>query len=68
MLELPKLDPIEASRTYTFPNGGQVALKGVTNLLVRPSGNHRLKTSDGKLHIVPAGWIHLEIEAPGFTV
>lgn len=68
MIELTKLDPVEKSRTYTFPNGDTVSLADVTHFLARPSGNHRLRTADGKLHIVPAGWIHLEIDAAYFTV
>lgn len=68
MIELTKLDPAEKSRVYTFPNGETVSLTNVTQFLARPSGNHRLRTADGKLHIVPTGWIHLEIDAAGFTV
>ncbi|MCW4014023.1 MAG: hypothetical protein NWF07_13705 [Candidatus Bathyarchaeota archaeon] len=52
----------EQSRTYDFGNGKIVALQNVTELIVKSkSGNHRLKTGDGKLHIVPPGWIHIEI-------
>ncbi len=67
-MELTALNPTEASRTYTFPGGDKITLTNVTALLVRPSGNHRLQTGDGRLHIVPAGWIHIEIDAKAFTV
>ena len=67
-VEIPKLEVAETSRTYTFPGGDKIEIRGVTNLLVRPSGNHRLISSDGKLHIVPFGWNHLEILAPYFSV
>lgn len=30
-------------------------------LTISESGNHYLKTRDGKLHIIPTGWIHIEI-------
>ena len=67
-MELTALNPTEKSRTYTFPNGEKVALKDVTHFLARDSGTHRLQTADGKLHIVPVGWLHIEIEASAFTV
>lgn len=54
----------ETRRTYFFPKGDEVNLKGVIELLVRPSGTHRLKTVDGMMHIVPTGWIHIEIDSP----
>lgn len=64
------LTPIntEATRTYHFPGGEKVKLTNVVAFLARPSGTHRLKTSDGKLHIVQAGWLHIEIEASAFTI
>ena len=62
------LDPIEAKRIYTFPNGELVELIGVTELTVRPSGTHRLKTQDGHLHIVPSGWLHVEIDTSAWTI
>ena len=67
-MELTALNPHEASRTYTFPNGEKVTLNGVTHFLARDSGTHRLQTSDGKLHIIPTGWLHIEIDASAFTV
>jgi hypothetical protein len=66
--ELIALSPAESSRTYFFPKGETVTLANVTHFLARPSGGHRLKTADGKLHIVPPTWLHIEIEAGSFTV
>lgn len=68
MLELQKLEFPETSRRYLFPGGSTVTLSNVTHFLSRPSGSHRLRTADGKLHIVPTGWIHLEIEAAAFSL
>jgi hypothetical protein len=68
MIELTKLEPAEQRRTYTFPGGETVVLIGVTHFLARESGTHRLKTQDGKLHIIPIGWLHVEIEADSFTL
>ena len=48
-------------RTYYFPGNEKVELENVTELIVTESGNHRLKTADDKLHIIPPGWIHIEI-------
>lgn len=59
----------EKKRTYDFGKVlGKVVLENVTELVVRESGRHRLKTADGKLHIVPVGWIHVEIDASEWTV
>lgn len=51
----------EKTRTYSFPKGEVVELLQVVELIVSDSGNHRLKTADGLLHIVPTGWLHIEI-------
>ncbi len=67
-IELTKLNPAEKSRAYTFPNGDTILLTNVTHFLARESGTHRLQTGDGKLHIIPVGWLHVEIDADSFTV
>lgn len=59
--------PPEKTRTYRFPCGEAVVLHDVTELVVRPSGTHRLKTADGKSHIVPTGWIHIELDIENWT-
>lgn len=67
-MELTQLNPAEKSRTYTFPNGEKITLHDVTHFHAGET-THRLKTGDGKLHIVPkAGWLHIEIEAATFTL
>jgi len=53
----------ETSREYIFV-GRNVELKGVVELVVRPSGDHRLKTADGRLHIVAPGWLAIHIVDP----
>lgn len=66
--EMTTLDPIERKRTYTFPQTDTVELTNVIAIKVSDSGNHRLKTSDGLLHIVPTGWIHICIDADEWTL
>jgi len=68
MEEMTELNPMEKQRIYFFPNGEKIVLVEVTHFLARQSGSHRLKTNDGKLHIVPLGWIHIEIDVESFTV
>lgn len=68
MITMTTLDPVEKSRTYRFPGGETVRIDGATHFVARESGTHRLRTSDGRLHIVPTGWIHIEIEAEDFTL
>ena len=57
-----KFDAMELSRTYTYPDGAKVTVNNITHLAVRPSGNHRLIAEDGTLHIIAAGWIHIEMK------
>lgn len=67
MIEGIKTELNEQKRIYTFPTN-TVILNGVTELIVRPSGTHRLKTLDGKLHIIPTGWVHIEIDSKEWKV
>ena len=53
----------ELSRTYLFPNGEEVTIDGVNAISVRPSGTHRLETTDGYKFIVNSGWLAIRIEA-----
>jgi len=68
MLELTKLEKPETKRTYTFPGGEKVVIDNVTHFLARESGTHRLKTANGRLHVVPTGWVHIEIDASDFSL
>lgn len=60
-------NPPEKFRTYRFPNDEYVRLENVTELIVRPSGTHRLKTADGKFHIISTGWIHIALDIKDWT-
>ncbi len=62
-----KLDPPEKRRVYHFPGGDTLALENVVALCVRPSGNHRLETADGRRWIVAAGWLAVELEVEGWS-
>ena len=55
----------ECKRTYHFPKGEKVELYNLVEIIVRESGTHRIKTLDGKLHIIASGWIHIEIKGCG---
>ena len=57
-----KIDPPEKERIYYFPNNEKVILQNVCELIVRPSGSHRLTTTDGKSHIIPNSWLHIELD------
>jgi hypothetical protein len=57
----------EQARTYTFPGGTTVSLKGVVSINVSKSGTHRINTKDGKKHIIPTGWIHIEFDAEDWS-
>jgi len=53
----------EDVRVYTFANEQTVTIEKVRNLAISASGNHRLITEDKRLHIVPKGWLHIEIQS-----
>ena len=68
MSEKPEFRKVKKqNRTYMFPGGHRVDLKDVVSINVSKSGTHRLNTEDGKKHIVPPGWIHIEFEAEDWT-
>lgn len=58
----------EKERVYFFPNDEKVILKNIVELVVRESGTHRIKTNDNKLHIIPSGWLHIEIDETEWTI
>ena len=53
----------EKTRLYVFPNNQKIRIDYIRELKVSDSGNHRIITLDGKLHIIPFGWLHIEIES-----
>ena len=53
-------------RVYEFANG-TVEIKNIISINVSKSGTHRLNTEDGKKHIVPSGWLHIEFNADEWT-
>ncbi len=57
----------EQNRTYTFPGNQKIDLVGIVSINVSKSGTHRINTKDGKKHIVPPGWIHIEFDATEWT-
>lgn len=67
-IEMVPLTNGEKSRTYVWPNGARDTIENVTSICVRPSGSHRLQTADGKKHIVPTGWLRIEIDAAEWSV
>lgn len=52
----------EAKRTYHFPDGQGIEFENIIELIVHDSGTHRLKTNDGRLHIVAPGWLAITID------
>ncbi len=66
--EMVELNPPEQTRTYHYANGVTFVVKDVTHFASRSSGTHRLKTKDGHLWAIPAGFLAVEIEADRWTV
>jgi hypothetical protein len=54
----------ENTRTYTFPDDEIITIHKAREIFVsETSGNHRIKSEDGKLHIIKNGWLHIEIDS-----
>lgn len=64
--EFTTLDPPERRRTYHF-GSDKIVIENVTAICVRPSGTHRLETSDGKKWIVDGTWDAIELDVPAWT-
>ena len=64
MVEGLKTKLNETERIYHFKGNNKVILRNVRELIVRPSGTHRIITKDKHLHIIPNRWIHIEIQSP----
>lgn len=58
----------EKKRTCKYPTGEDVELENVTELIIRDSGKHKLKTADKKLHIVREDWRHIVIDEEEWTI
>ena len=54
------------NRIYEYPDC-KIEVKNVTSINVSKSGTHRLNTNDGKKHIIPPGWRHIEFDAKEWT-
>lgn len=54
----------EALRVYHFPNG-EVRIANPRELIVRPSGTHRITDDTGLLHVINTGWLSISIDNKG---
>lgn len=64
---VPKNEPLvvnEKRRIYKFHGGEELTFLNVVEVIVHPSGTHRLKTADGMLHIVRSDWFYIGIDTP----
>lgn len=60
-----RIELTEKTRVYEFAHDKKVVLENVVELIIRPSGSHRVRTADGKLHIISTGWIAIHIDDDG---
>lgn len=67
-IEMNTLQFPERTRKIYYSNGSAILLHNVIAVLARPDGSIRLKTGDGRLHIIAAGWNHIEIDADDYTL
>lgn len=55
----------EALRVYQYPGGDEVRVPCPRELIVRPSGTHRIKDDTGLLYVVNPGWLSIRIDNKG---
>lgn len=67
MTETP-IELNEKERTYRYIGGHTLSFQNVTELIVRESGTHRLKTADDNIHIVLPGFIAITIGEKEWTI
>jgi hypothetical protein len=67
MIEWVKLKWKERSRTYHFAEGKSLTVHNVVEVCVKSSGTHRLRTEDGRLWVIPAVWLGIELDCDEFT-
>jgi hypothetical protein len=61
-LEFKEINNGELSRKYIFSNG-EVEIKNAVRIAVRPSGSHRVETTNNEKYIVASNWLAIKIEA-----
>lgn len=66
-LEFVILEKLERMRTYIYKDGFNLEIKNVISVSVRPSGSHRLETSDGEKWIVLPGFIAIKLDVDEWT-
>jgi hypothetical protein len=66
-LNFRELDPVENRRVYIFPGNHRVIVENACRLAITDSGVHRLETTTGEKHIIPAGWLQIKINAPAWS-
>lgn len=70
-LERVELNPVEAKRTYNFPNGQKVSYENVVAVFKNTGSTGRIETlNDGKtmIHIINNSWLTIDIDSAKFTV
>lgn len=50
-------------RVYHFPDGEAIEIIKPRQLYISESQTHRIKTEDGKFHIIPYKWLHIELDS-----
>lgn len=65
MDEWVELEWVERCRSYYFPEGNVLEIPNVVAVKVKESGTHRLRTADGKLWVIPTGWLGIELDTEG---
>ena len=66
-LEFVDLVAPERRRTYIYADGKTVTFDNVVKVCTRPSGTHRLETSDGKKHIILRSFLAISLDMDKWT-
>ncbi len=65
-LQFQECTPPEKFRTYIYPKG-EVTIPNVARVCVRPSGGHRLETTDGAKYIINSGWLAIRLDIDSWS-
>jgi len=57
----------EQDRTYVFPDGECIPIRGVTEINVSKSGTHRLNDSNGAKWVIRNSWLAIRFHAKDWT-
>jgi hypothetical protein len=66
-LNFREIEPVENRRVYVFPGNHRIIVENACRIAITDSGIHRLETTTGEKHIIPAGWLQIKLNTPEWS-